>query len=345
MRIAANSAIYPQYIVDNDEILSLVRQNTPALRLVPGHPVLAEVLEFLSTTGAKRRHWLAANEKPIDLIQQAFGVAMERAQLDRADLSNLIYCGVDRPILEPSSAALIANELELPKVRAFDVVHACLGWFTALQIAGDRADYHGETTVIIGAEFPMTYGGVARPINFDLTAPERRRWKYASFVLGEAAAATIVVPGGHLLAYKQVNDNTGFRASMVSLPQPERFLRSDQPPIAAPDFTFYANAEELTKHGTSLGFTAFDSLQGTADQPCTIIPHTISSRVVLLLRRRYKRRHAIVDLFPEYGNLGSVSMAAGFHEYRKSPSDYAGGKPIGWMLAAGMSAVAFDFPL
>ncbi len=240
MRIAANAALFPNHLVTNDEIYARIRANTLDLSFSGLTAAIARVERYLNELGARHRHWLSGVEKPIDLIVQAYEIALERAEMKPAAIDSLIYCAVDRPLLEPANAALLAAELGLSRVRAFDVGHACNGWFTALQIAGDRADSHNEVSLILSAEFPMTTGGVAYPRNFDLSEPKQEKWKLATFVLGEAASATIVAPGGEPLRYQQRNDNLGYQASYVRLPMAERFLAQKGASFVAPELTFYS---------------------------------------------------------------------------------------------------------
>jgi hypothetical protein len=193
----------------------------------------------------------------------------------------------------------------------------------------------------------MTYGGVTRPTNFDLSNFERDKWKLATFVLGEGASATIVAPGGGSLRYEQRNDSAGYRASYVRLPQTERFIARSRPLFDAPEMTFYSDPSRLLTHGVSLGFEVFDSLQRGNLEDVVVIPHTISTRLLRFLKARYGDDLPVVDLFPDFGNLGTVSLSAGLAWLERERMCHKGawpGRPVGWMLSAGMSAVAFEFP-
>lgn len=347
MRLAACATILPNRLVTNRDICSLVEQYSPEVTGTALTKLWGSLERYLEGLGANTRHWLAANEKPIHLIHQACLIASERAQIELETIDNLIYCGVDRPLLEPASAALVAFELGLEKIRAFDISHACLGWFTSLQIAGDRADARGETSLIVSAEFPMTHGGAAFPRNFRLSNRKRDREKLATFVLGEATSATIVCPGGSSLKFEQRNDNTGFDASYVRLPRSERFLSKLPNAFAAnEELTFVSNSDELTKHGMRIGFEVFDALNIKEWDEIAIIPHTVSSKLLNFLQEHYQQSLKIVNLFPEVGNIGTCSLPAGWLRFTQT-ADERRKKPerlIGWMVAAGMTAVAFEFP-
>jgi 3-oxoacyl-[acyl-carrier-protein] synthase III len=347
MRIAGNSVVFPQLIVTNDDICRHIFESTKGVRGSARNLAVNEAEKFLVRMGAKYRRWLSASERPFHLISQAYEIALERAQGEPGVISNLIYCGVDRVLLEPANSALLAAQLKLTRARAFDISHACQGWFTALQIAGDRADHHGETSLILSAEFPMTSGGVARPKNFDLSDFKPNHWKLATFLLGEAATATIVVPGGKPLCYRQQNDNQGYRASYVRLPQAERFAADGVPMFEAPELTFYASASELLEFGVEIGFEVIEQFGAERLENSTIIPHTISTRLLEFLNRKYRRKLDVLNLFPEFGNIGSTSLPAGLQQYQMGRSQNQDGspQPIGWMIAAGMSASAFEFPL
>lgn len=348
MRIAGNAAVFPEFIVTNDDICRQVREYSTGLKRGSIDKIIENVEQYLLRMGARNRRWTSALERPIELITQATDIALEKSELDKKLINNVIYCSVDRVLLEPANAALLSSQLNIPTARAFDVSHACQGWFTALQISGDRADFHNETSLILSAEFPMTEGGVARPKNFDLGNAKDREWKLASFLLGEAATATIILPGGKRLSYSQRNDNLGFIASYVRLPQAERFLKSRNDRFEVAEMTFYTNSKKLLDHGLRVGFDVFDDFDISRIYESTIIPHTVSSRLIYFLNRRFQSDMDVVDIFPEFGNVGSASLAAGlqYHTQHKSNSSAANAHPVlGWMIAAGMSASIFEFPL
>lgn len=112
----------------NDEILSRIRDHSG--RLGPdSRSSLSSIERYLEDTGANRRHWLAATEKPIELLRQAYAIARERADVDERQITNVIFCSAYRVLLEPANAALLASGLGLNSARAFDVGQACVGWF------------------------------------------------------------------------------------------------------------------------------------------------------------------------------------------------------------------------
>jgi 3-oxoacyl-[acyl-carrier-protein] synthase-3 len=345
MRIAANSVVFPSYIVPNDEIGALVRRHTSNSAMAPRASAFVE--RYLQDLGASTRHWLSASEKPIDLIEQTYAIALERAGISPKQIDALIYCSVDRAVVEPANAALVASRLGLPTVRAFDISHACSGWFTALQTAGDRADFHGETSLIISAEFPLS-SGATYPKNFDLSDLSRSKWKLATFVLGEAAGATIVTPGGSSLKYQQRSDNDGYRASYVLMPNGSRFLSRSIPDFEVPEMTFYSHPYALTKYGSTIAADSFEALGVSVTDDIVVIPHTISSKLVNMFRARYSKNLTVLDIFPQYGNIGTLSLPAGLNSIERDVAIRRRNQPnriVGWMLGAGMSSVSFEFPL
>ena len=343
MRIAANAVLFPSRIVSNEEILRLIRKHTG--EAIPPS-LLSSVERYLAELGAGTRHWLSAGEKPIDLIERCYATVLERARLDPGKIDSLIYCGVDRAVVEPANAALVASRLDLPDVRAFDVSHACSGWFTALQIAGDRADFYGETSLIVSAEFPLS-SGAAYPKNFDMSDEKRARSKLATFVLGEAAGATIVAPGGKKLNYRQRNNNHGYRSSYVLLPNADRFLSDSVPAFEVPELTFFSNPYALTKYGGDIAVKSFEALNVSTSEDIVVIPHTISTKLVNMFRARFSKNLNVIDIFPQTGNIGSLSLPAGLSAYEREVAPERKVRPgniVGWMLGAGMSSVSFEFP-
>ncbi len=77
----------------------------------------------------------ADNEKPSTLATIAAQKALAKFQGNPDDIGMIIFCGIDRDYIEPSTAHIIQSNLGLKNAVCFDVTNACLGFMTGIQIA------------------------------------------------------------------------------------------------------------------------------------------------------------------------------------------------------------------
>jgi len=81
------------------------------------------------------RRWCAPDESVADLCQRASEQALQRANLNPADI-DLIIIATDTPeFISPSTAAVLQNRLGASNAGTFDLNTACAGFVTALDVA------------------------------------------------------------------------------------------------------------------------------------------------------------------------------------------------------------------
>jgi 3-oxoacyl-[acyl-carrier-protein] synthase III len=131
------------------------------------------------------------------------------------EIGALIYCGIDRGVAEPSHASLVAQKFGLDRVRTFDISDACMGWFTASQVASTFCTKEKPYCAIISAEFPLEMPGKLYPPAFTIRTEHDLLWNGAALTLGETASVTIIdsVPRIRNEAHsKQTADSRTFAA-------------------------------------------------------------------------------------------------------------------------------------
>jgi 3-oxoacyl-[acyl-carrier-protein] synthase-3 len=77
----------------------------------------------------------ASNEKPSTLATIAAKKMLENFEGNLDEIGLLIFCGIDRDYVEPSTAHVIQGNLGLKNAVCFDVSNACMGFMTGMQIA------------------------------------------------------------------------------------------------------------------------------------------------------------------------------------------------------------------
>lgn len=139
---------------------------------------------IIDKIGIESRHFLAENEAPLDMAQRAAQKALKKAGLKAEHLDWLVFVTQNPDFRLPQSSALLCHAIGAKEsIAAFDISLACSGWVYALGVASAFAQANG-----LGAGMIVTCDPYSRGM--------RRTEKSVVSVFGDAAAATILQPGG-----------------------------------------------------------------------------------------------------------------------------------------------------
>ena len=134
--------------------------------------------------GIGSRHYLSADEAPLDLAKAAASAGLAKAGLSGKDIDWLIFVTQNPDFRLPQSSALLADAIGARSdLAAFDLSLGCSGWVYALTLAdafARREDF--------GAGLIVTCDPYSRGIS--------RSDKSTVTVFGDGAAATVFRPGG-----------------------------------------------------------------------------------------------------------------------------------------------------
>lgn len=226
VRILGTASYFPGKLMTTAEVSRMA--------IPPKDPAVVE-----AKTGIHTR-WLAGPELRIaDMAAHALRGAAEAAGIDVRDLKRVILANSNGgDVIGPATANDTVHALGLDnRCDCFDVINACMGWLTALDL--------GARSVATGL-YPV--GVVSAEANSRGIRPDDPRpW----LVFGDAAAAAILVPGRPgegILGIKLGNDGSLSRTVYVEHPAVCRTLESIT--MAIP------NAE--------IGRIALEALQGSA---------------------------------------------------------------------------------
>ena len=90
-------------------------------------------------TGIKERRHTAPDETIVDMVEKAsrdvISKVHSRSGFDHLSIDTIIYGGISRIHLEPSTAPLLQQRLGISRAFSFDVVNACLGVFDGIILA------------------------------------------------------------------------------------------------------------------------------------------------------------------------------------------------------------------
>lgn len=184
-------------------------------RPIPTSEIAAAVIPptdpdgLLAKTGIKTRHHAEQGALLSDLADVAVRAAAAEAGLELRDLRRVILAtssGGD--VIGPATASALVHKLGLDRLAdGFNVVNACTGFLTALDV-GARLVATGLSPVVVVAAEMLSRGlrpEVARPY----------------VVFGDGAAAAVLVPGRPgegIVGHSFVND--GSLGGTVFVPQP-----------------------------------------------------------------------------------------------------------------------------
>jgi len=189
MRILSVRHAVPSMVLTNDDIIDrIIAANRSVIPTDQLTVLVDEVRKFLARVGTKTRHVTDGREAAVDVLKKSVERALDAAEIRADDLDFIIYAGVNRGWLEPSTAALVQREFSAKKAVCFDVGEACASWVRAIQIA--QAFFKTgayQIGLIVNCECDL-----AHLATYNLAAAKNREDVLATFTIGEAATATVV---------------------------------------------------------------------------------------------------------------------------------------------------------
>jgi 3-oxoacyl-[acyl-carrier-protein] synthase-3 len=107
----------PERVLTNDELAELVDTSDEWI---------------VERTGIHERRIASQEEALTDIALPAARAALAEAEVDAGDVDLLICATVTPDMMFPTSSALLANELRMPKAAAYDLLAGCTGFVYAL---------------------------------------------------------------------------------------------------------------------------------------------------------------------------------------------------------------------
>lgn len=345
MEIKGIAAAFPERIVTNEDVVSLIRKNSQDHFKGDLERTLKTIQTMLKRTGTNERRWLDHNDQAYDYIERASLAAMDRAEVSIEDIDLLIFASVDKRVLEPGMSFLVAKALGMQDTECFDITEGCGGWVRATQLAQlyiNAGTY--QNVMIVTAEFCLHESMSEN--NFQLKAHEDLEWALATFTAGEGATATVFGE----------NTDKPWEYRNKSLPQladlcliscfdsdPQYSSFNDMSITGKGQFRFVSYAQKM--HSLSLDLVT-DMIANNSIKPGEMdlfIPHTQSLTPWKQIEKNLQVELPYKFLLPEYGNLINNSMPAGIALSIEDGTLTRGKQVSALMTAAGMSFTLFNF--
>jgi 3-oxoacyl-[acyl-carrier-protein] synthase III len=256
-------------------------------------------------SGIKRRGFFPRNTKPSTIAANAAKPIVEKYSQDGFDL--LIYAGVCRDMLEPSTATFVCSELKLSKKTiAFDLSNACLGMMNGVILASQmiEAAQIKRALIVTGENSGPLLLDTIEFLKNDSTLTRESIKKYvANFTIGSMGVALVVE--------KQDENLSGLLVQNSSVLNNTDYSHLCQGGGNTHNLMMETNAEELLIAGLELAQENYqDLLMQWKSIPDKIITHQVGSA------HQFKLYESLLEdlkkdfsTYPLYGNTGSAAWA------------------------------------
>lgn len=337
--ILAVGTSVPEFVATNDYVVFLVIEHSRRIYNGSLEELESKLRLFLERAGSERRCWRTKRTKPLMHIEEAWQNCFEKARIDpRKDLGALIYCGIDKGVIEPSHASLLAKRFGILHARTLDISDACMGWFTAAQIARAMSRQSGRYTAIISAEFPIEVPGKVYPEALKIRDDTDLSWKAAALTLGECASVTLVDGSEEESVIFRSNNN---HADLCCVPIacPERFIDFHPLIERLAEDCFVAHTSKMIAASYKDAQTVLKDYISMYGIPDTILPHTVSYNGPAFASRNIVPEDALKNCFKIFGNISTSAIPVGYEYFRCNQDNRK--HVAGWISAAGMSHSVF----
>jgi 3-oxoacyl-[acyl-carrier-protein] synthase III len=271
-----------------------IATEVPAARLTTRE--LAQRLDvteswILSRTGVRERPMAAPNERLSDYATRAGVRALQRADIDPAELDLVIVATMTSDELTPNAAPLVAHALGAPHAGAIDVGAACTGFLSGLALAAAQIESgRAHWVLLIGADF------ITRIVNWEdkRTAP----------LFGDGVGAVVVGPAGdrHGAIGPIVLGADGSGGATIQARHADRKLRMDGPEV-------YKHAVARLSEAT---FQAVASADLTLDEVDLFVYHQANARIIRAVAGKLDlTADRVVDCIETLGNSSAATLPLG----------------------------------
>ena len=345
MRIAGIAATLPSRVVSNEDVLELIEHYSRNAFTGDLPKTLRTIGRLLERSGFASRHWLAEGEHPIELMKATFDRALQQADMDKGEIDLLIYTGVARGFIEPANSCFVAHSLGL-KCRNFDVLDACMGWVTSMDIVNDKMKAGAiKKAAIVNMEFNLVEGGHIFPKNFMLNDSEELAYKFPSFTVGEATTVTLLShedPDNFNFSFISRPDLSDL--CTISLPGWESFCAPTQAMTPTGGlYQFNSHGGELHEAAAIEAVNAFNLRESTRNHIDLAFTHTSSPKQWAQYGSMVGIGEKIHTISHETGNIVTASIPTGIT--RALQQGLLRGNPtcLGWQGSAGMAFATMEF--
>jgi 3-oxoacyl-[acyl-carrier-protein] synthase-3 len=291
-KIVGWGAYVPPNEIGNDDVNAILKVKGAATNF-------ADIVSRL--TGIETRRYAGSAMLPSDLAVKASRQALKRAGIDPMDLDVIISCGVARDVEEPATAYIVQEKLGADRAYCFDLVNACNGFISALDVLDSFiASGRCKTGLVAVGDILSQY------ITWDARSPNDLHMSSMGYTFGDAGGAAVLTRRGEtdtqgLHGSWFLSDGSYWKVAVIPLiDQQARYFKSNASNIERAALEHVpGGVEKVMAH---LGWTVEDIT--------LVIPHQVSSQIIedLFYKRLRMPPEKVFWSFPRHGNVGAASM-------------------------------------
>lgn len=260
-------------------------------------------------TGIRERRFWPAGTLASTASAEAGAAVLKKSAIERGQIDMIIHAGVCRDRLEPATAAYVHQQLGLePHTQFLDISNACLGFLNAMTLAGGLIEAgQVRSALIVSGENggPLVDRTIRKLLEKEWTRREIKPF-FANLTIGSGAVAAVLCHRSLAPDGASILGGAGEAAT-----QHNRLCEGDS--SGQDGLEMLTDSEELLVAGVDLARRTWnrfkEEMRWDEATPDSIICHQVGS-----IHRMKLFETLGLDLdrdfstFPEFGNMGSVSL-------------------------------------
>ncbi len=259
-------------------------------------------------TGIRERRFWKEGTLPSDASALAGEDLLGKTKIGREQIDLVIHAGVCRDRLEPATAAYVHRQLGLGSHTQFlDVSNACLGFLNAMVLAGGMIEAGMvRSALIVSGENgrPLVEKTIETLLSREWTRKEIKPF-FANLTIGSGAVAAMV-------CHRSLAPNGARLLGGVSESATE-FNRLCEGDTAEGALEMLTDSEELLVAGVTVARKTWErfkeEMRWTEETADRVICHQVGSiHRLKLFETLGLDLEKDFSTFPEFGNMGSVSL-------------------------------------
>ncbi|EDM24938.1 3-oxoacyl-(acyl carrier protein) synthase [Lentisphaera araneosa HTCC2155] len=188
VKIDGFKAHIPDSILTSEAVEDMLRPAYDKLNLSKGR------LEMF--TGIKERRYWPLEKRPSQVSAEAAEKLISDLGVDKSEIDIVIHCSVCRDFLEPATASVVHNLLNLqPHALNFDISNACLGVITGMKVIADMIEAGTiRRGLLVSGEigFPLLKQTIDHLNSQEHLRRQDFKPHFASLTIGSCAAAVML---------------------------------------------------------------------------------------------------------------------------------------------------------
>lgn len=260
-------------------------------------------------TGIRERRFWPRGTLASAAGAKAGAAVLKKSALDRTQIDLIVHAGVCRDRLEPATAAYVHQQLGLGRHTQFlDVSNACLGFLNAMTLAGGLIEAGQlRSALIVSGENggPLVDRTIAKLLEKEWTRREIKPF-FANLTIGSGAVAAVLCHRSLAPEGASLLGGAGEAAT-----EHNRLCEGDS--SGRDGLDMLTDSEELLVAGVEVARRTWGRFKETTrwveSSPDAIICHQVGSMHRLkLFQTLGLDLERDFSTFPEFGNIGSVSL-------------------------------------